>query len=99
MPKDSIPQDKEDVLKDITEALKTSTFQFDKNWKCIFDFSFEEMKITNGVWSYDSITKIITIKEAGDNKSIVMQITVEKLTNGEYFFYLQETPVRLKMIK
>lgn len=99
VPKDSIPKDKENEMKIIIDAFKKSSFQFFENGKFVFDFLFEDMKITNANWTYNSNNKTILITEVKNVRSNLMIIKVDIKSNNETYFYLEETPIILKVKK
>ena len=99
IPKDSIPQDQPELLKDLTSAFKLCSFYFGEDGKFVFDFQYEDMKISDGKWTYNAVNKTIEVTEAGNPNSSLMAITVDKRTEDEIYFIIQETPIVLKVKK
>lgn len=96
---DSISQNQAEKLNALITAFSKSSFRFEEGGKFSFDFPFNEMQIPEGKWSFDSIKKSIKITEVKDQNSVLMMINIEKGVNGEIYFYLLETPLKLKVKK
>ncbi len=99
VPEGCFPKEQAERLKDFISAFSKSSFKFEENGKFVFDFSYAEMQIPDGKWTYDSIKKIIKITELKDERSTLMMITIENDENGETYFVMHESPFRLKMKK
>jgi hypothetical protein len=99
VPEGFFPKEQAERLTDFISAFSKSSFKFEENDKFVFDFSYAEMQIPNGKWTYDSTKKIIKITEFEDHRSILMMITVENGENGQIYFVMHESPFRLKMKK
>jgi len=99
IPKDSFPRDKPGLYDSLITAFRTCSFQFEDSGKFVFNFSFKEMQVPDGEWTYDAIKKVIKVTEKDDPRSTLMEISVESNQEREIYFMLIETPIILKMRK
>ncbi|NQX81207.1 MAG: hypothetical protein HRT66_04320 [Flavobacteriaceae bacterium] len=96
-----LPPEQKQQMEMLKTAFLESKFIFkdDKNFS--FDFKFEEMRIKNGHWKYNDLTKSFIIQEWKDKeteKSKLMEMTAKK-DGDKVIFLLSETFFTLEMRK
>jgi len=96
---ENLPPDEAEKMKEIIAAFGKSSFNFEEDGKFSFDFSFPELEFPGGVWWYDAGKSSVKITESRDPGSILMVILIQKDSNGDIYFLLDETPIKLKVKK
>jgi hypothetical protein len=95
-------QEERQMLATLTKLFLKSTFHFKNNSLCSFDSPDKYLAIKDAIWKFDSTKKYIQIVErpikGKGRPGVLMEINV-KVTDGQYLFYMQETPVILTVIK
>ena len=86
-------------VKEFVSAFEKSSFNFEANGKFVMDLPIKDLQIPDGKWSYNEQSRTIKVTEVADEKSIIMTIMVEKDNTGNMYFTIEETPLKLKMIK
>lgn len=98
MVKDAAAEEKK-MLTQVEKIFLKSSFHFKANGGFSFDAPAEDLAIPQGVWRYDAAKRLITVSETTKPNSILlMELTVEPMTNG-YVFKMEETPLLLKVEK
>lgn len=102
----NLSQDEKERLSEMKASWEQATFTFSRDYHFAFtvgstnnDAVFGNIK--DGYWKYNPSTKIVKICDWKDQvalEPVIMIIRVEK-SNAEITFYLEETPVQLKVKK
>jgi len=85
----------------LRNAFLKSKFEFKADGNFSFDFELEEMRIKDGHWKYNELTKSFIIQDWKDkdtDESVLMEIFTKKVDN-KILFLLTESFFTLEMKK
>ena len=96
-----LPDEQKQTMDMLRNAFLKSKFEFKADGNFSFDFELEEMRIKDGHWKYNELTKSFIIQDWKDkdtDESVLMEIFTKKVDN-KILFLLTESFFTLEMKK
>jgi len=96
-----LPDEQKQTMEMLKNAFLKSKFDFKADSNFSFDFEFDDMRINDGHWKYNVLTKSFIIQDWKDKDtdgSILMEIFAKKESN-KILFSLAEAFLTLEMLK
>lgn len=80
-------------VESVIAIFKKATFDFKANHQFQFNIDIPDLRIQKANWKYDPVSKLVNVS------SNQIMIKVEKIENEGVYFYIEETPIKLKVSK